>query len=70
MNSIPIAGDELWNRMERAVEKVQERLKKATAILEEASIPYAVTGENAVYDSKAAVRQGMSISFFKKTMEG
>ena len=34
--------------MERAVEKVQERLRKAAGVLEEAGIPYAVVGGNAV----------------------
>ncbi len=34
--------------MERAVEKVQERLRRAVAVLEDASIPYAVVGGNAV----------------------
>lgn len=35
-------------RLERAVEKVQERLARATAILERTGIPYAVAGGNAV----------------------
>ncbi len=35
-------------RMVRAVEKVRERLLRATAALENASIPYAVCGGNAV----------------------
>ena len=37
-----------WERMIRAVEKVRERLLRATAALERASIPYAVVGGNAV----------------------
>jgi hypothetical protein len=37
-----------WERMIRAVEKVRERLLKATAALEAAGVPYAVTGGNAV----------------------
>jgi len=36
------------DRMERAVDKVRERLARATSILEEAHIPYAVAGGNAV----------------------
>jgi hypothetical protein len=37
-----------WERMIRAVEKVRERLMRATAALEAAGIPYAVAGGNAV----------------------
>lgn len=37
-----------WERMIRAVEKVRERLMRATAALEQAGIPYAVAGGNAV----------------------
>lgn len=36
------------DRMVRAVEKVRERLLRATAALEAAGVPYAVTGGNAV----------------------
>ncbi|MCU0711251.1 MAG: hypothetical protein MUC43_04270 [Pirellula sp.] len=43
-----IVGDELWDRMERAVEKVNERLRKTVRILEDAKIPYAVIGGHAV----------------------
>jgi hypothetical protein len=35
-------------RLERAVDKVRERLERATSILERAGIPYAVAGGNAV----------------------
>ena len=35
-------------RVVRAVEKVRERLLRATAALEKAGIPYAVAGGNAV----------------------
>ena len=41
-------GEELWNRMERAVERVNERLRKTVAILEDAKVPYAVVGGHAV----------------------
>jgi hypothetical protein len=37
-----------WERMIRAVEKVRERLERATAALEAAAVPYAVIGGNAV----------------------
>ena len=36
------------DRMERAVEKVRDRLLRSTAALEAAGIPYAVIGGNAV----------------------
>ena len=41
-------GDELYARMERAVEKVNERLRKTVRIVENANIPYAVIGGHAV----------------------
>ena len=41
-------GDVSWERMERAVEKVRQRLLRAAAALEEAGVPYAVVGGNAV----------------------
>jgi hypothetical protein len=44
----PVLGEFSWERMIRAVEKVRERLLRATAALERASIPYAVVGGNAV----------------------
>jgi hypothetical protein len=37
-----------WERMIRAVEKVRERLVRATAALEKAGVAYAVAGGNAV----------------------
>lgn len=37
-----------WERMIRAVEKVRERLRRATATLEAAGVAYAVCGGNAV----------------------
>jgi len=41
-------GDVSWERMIRAVEKVRDRLLRATSALEKAGIPYAVVGGNAV----------------------
>ena len=37
-----------WERMIRAVEKVRDRLLRATSALDKAAIPYAVAGGNAV----------------------
>src|SRR5260370_40214396 len=47
MNSIQI-GAVSWERMIRAVEKVRDRLLRATSALDKAAIPYAVAGGNAV----------------------
>jgi hypothetical protein len=41
-------GDVSWERMIRAVEKVRQRLLRATGALEKAGVPYAVAGGNAV----------------------
>jgi len=37
-----------WERMSNAVEKVRQRLLRAARALEEAQVPYAVSGGNAV----------------------
>jgi hypothetical protein len=41
-------GPVSWDRMIRAVEKVRERLRRVTAALDAAGVPYAVIGGNAV----------------------
>ena len=41
-------GDVSWERMIRAVEKVRDRLRRTTAALNKAGVPYAVAGGNAV----------------------
>ncbi len=41
-------GDELYARMERAVEKVNQRLRKTVQVLEGANVLYAVIGGHAV----------------------
>ncbi|MFZ4082146.1 MAG: nucleotidyltransferase family protein [Pirellula sp.] len=48
MVEFKIVGEELWARMERAVEKVNERLRKTVRILEDSKVPYAVVGGHAV----------------------
>jgi hypothetical protein len=48
MATFHLTGDALWQRMNRAVEKIQERLERTAATLEAAGIPYAIIGGNAV----------------------
>jgi hypothetical protein len=48
MTTFHLTGDALWQRMERAVEKVQERLERTVQSMEGAGIPYAIAGGNAV----------------------
>jgi len=48
MVTFHLTGDALWQRMDRAVEKVQERLERTATVLEAAGIPYAIIGGNAV----------------------
>ena len=48
MVEFKIVGEELWARMERAVEKVNARLRKTVRILEDSKVPYAVVGGHAV----------------------
>lgn len=55
-----------WERMIGAVEKVRERLSRAATALEQAGIPYAVTGGNAVASwvsrvDEAAVRNTQDV---------
>ena len=51
-------GPEILDRMERAVARVRERLLRATAALNQADIPYAVVGGNAVASWVATVDEG------------
>ena len=48
MIEIRYTGDALWNRIQRAVEKVKDRLRRVTRALNSANIPYAVIGGTAV----------------------
>ena len=58
MVEIKYTGEALWDRMERAVEKVNERLRKTVAILEQAKVPYAIVGGHAVRAWVAQVDEG------------
>jgi Uncharacterised nucleotidyltransferase len=51
-------GVEILDRMERAVAKVRERLLRATTALNQAGVPYAVAGGNAVASWVATVDEG------------
>lgn len=48
MVQIKYSGDSLWERIERAVESVKDRLRRVAGALESAGVPYAVVGGNAV----------------------
>ena len=48
MVTIRYTGDALWERIERAVQKVKDRLRRVTRALDRAGILYAVVGGNAV----------------------
>ncbi len=43
-----VTGEALWDRMERAVERVNERLRRTVTIVEDAGVPYAIVGGHAV----------------------
>jgi hypothetical protein len=47
-NKQVVIQDVSWERMERAVERVRQRLLRAATVLEQAGVPYAVVGGNAV----------------------
>src|SRR6516225_7160437 len=58
MNSTVTMAWEILDRMERAVAKVRERLLRATAVLNQAGVPYAVVGGHAVASWVATVDEG------------
>src|SRR5438132_3410992 len=58
MNSTVTMPWEILDRMERAVAKVRERLLRATAALNQAGVPYAVVGGNAVASWVATIDEG------------
>ena len=43
-----VLGDVSWERMERAVETVHQRLIRVASVLAKAGVPYAVVGSHAV----------------------
>lgn len=48
MTRLKYTGDALWQRIERAVQKVKDRLERVAKALDAAGVPYAVVGGNAV----------------------
>jgi hypothetical protein len=59
MVEIKYTGDALWERIERAVETVKDRLRRVTRALNTAGIPYAVVGGNAVQHWVAQVDESV-----------
>lgn len=58
MNPTVTMAWEILDRMERAVAKVRERLLRATTVLNQAGVPYAVVGGHAVASWVATVDEG------------
>jgi hypothetical protein len=58
--TLPVVGMgiEILDRMERAVAKVRERLLRATAALNQAGVPFAVVGGNAIASWVATIDEG------------
>jgi hypothetical protein len=54
----PSLQDATWERMIRAVEKVRERCDRTAKALEQAGVPYAVIGGNAVANWVASIDEG------------
>jgi len=48
MTEVRYSSDALWGRIERAVERVKDRLRRTTEALNASAVPYAVVGGNAV----------------------
>jgi len=59
MVEVKYVGDELWDRIERAVENVKDRLKRVTSALNAAEVPYAIIGGNAVQHWVAQVDESV-----------
>ena len=48
MIEFTISGNDLWDRMERGVERVNQRLQRAVTVLQRTNVPYAIVGGHAV----------------------
>jgi len=69
-----ITGEALWHRMERAVERVNERLQKTVTTLEAAGVPYAIIGGQAVRAwvaqvDEAAVRTTLDVDVLVRSAD-
>src|SRR5207249_7928426 len=63
-----------WERLSNAVEKVRQRLLRAAAALEQAGVPYAVAGGNAVAAwvsrvDEAAVRNTQDVDILLRRVD-
>jgi hypothetical protein len=59
MIEVKYSGDALWERIERAVDKVKERSRRVTQAFNVAGIPYAVIGGIAVQHWVAQVDESV-----------
>lgn len=59
MIEIKYTGDALWERIDRAVEIVKERLRRVSRALNAAEVPYAVIGGNALQHWVAQVDESV-----------
>jgi hypothetical protein len=59
MVELKYSGDDLWDRIEKAVEKVKDRLRRVSGALNAANVPYAVIGGNAVQHWVAQVDESV-----------
>lgn len=59
MVEINYSGDAMWARIERAVENVRDRLRRVADSLNQAGIPYALVGGNAVQHWVAQVDESV-----------
>jgi hypothetical protein len=47
-SSLNVVGEQLWKKIGESMDRVEARLRKTVAILESASVPFAIVGGNAV----------------------
>jgi hypothetical protein len=59
MVEVKFVGEQLWERIERAVENVKDRLNRVTKALNASEVPYAVIGGNAVQHWVAQVDESV-----------
>ena len=59
MIEVKYTGDALWQRIENAVEVVRDRMRRVVKALNEAEIPYAIIGGNAVQHWVAQVDESV-----------